>query len=105
MEGQKVLSESGKTFNIVLYSTHVPKTVEEALKREEWKQAMEDEIVALVKNRTWERCTVPKGKKVVGCKWVFTINIEVMGQSKDTKHIWLRKDTHMGLITRKPSHP
>ena len=34
---------------------------------------MRDEITALKRNSTWERCMLPKGKKTVGCKWVFTI--------------------------------
>ena len=34
---------------------------------------MEEEIRALIKNQTWEKCKIPKGKKVVGRKWVFTI--------------------------------
>ena len=34
---------------------------------------MKKEIDALIKNETWEKCTLPKGKKPVGCRWVFTI--------------------------------
>ena len=34
---------------------------------------MKKEIDALIKNGTWEKCTLPKGKKPVGCRWVFTI--------------------------------
>ena len=34
---------------------------------------MEEEISALNKNKTWEKCELPKGKKTVGCRWVYTI--------------------------------
>ena len=34
---------------------------------------MEEEINALRKNGTWEKCILPEKRKVVGCKWVFTI--------------------------------
>ena len=34
---------------------------------------MEEEINALIRNNTWEKCTLPTGKRPVGCKWVFTI--------------------------------
>lgn len=44
------MSESAKAFNIMLYSNHVPRSVEEALKKPEWKRAMEEEIEALAKN-------------------------------------------------------
>ena len=30
-------------------------------------------MLALKKNETWERCPLPKGKKTVGCRWVFSI--------------------------------
>ena len=62
-----------KAFNAVLYKAKVPKTVEEALKSQEWKQAMEAEIEALEKNHTWEKCRLPQEKRPVGCKWIFTI--------------------------------
>ena len=34
---------------------------------------MVEEMTALEKNNTWELSILPAGKKVVGCKWVFTI--------------------------------
>ena len=40
---------------------------------------MEAEMEALKKNGTWEKCTLPPGKKPVGCKWVFTIKYKADG--------------------------
>ena len=37
-----------------------------------WKDAMEEEIISLHKNDTWELTELPKGKKAFGCKWVYT---------------------------------
>ena len=34
---------------------------------------MEEEISALDKNKTWEKCELPKGKRTIGCRWVYTI--------------------------------
>ena len=34
---------------------------------------MEEEISALKKNETWEKCELPRGKKTVGCRWVYAI--------------------------------
>jgi hypothetical protein len=34
---------------------------------------MNEEMEALHKNKTWDLVKLPNGKKVVGCKWVFTI--------------------------------
>lgn len=40
---------------------------------------MREEIEARQKNRTWERCFLPKGKKVVGCRWIFSIKYKING--------------------------
>ena len=34
---------------------------------------MEEEIKTLEKNQTWELTDLPKGKKLVGSRWVYTI--------------------------------
>lgn len=49
-------------------------TVEEALKSsnaEEWKHAMDEEIQAHIKNKTWTITPVPKGRKANKSKWVY----------------------------------
>ena len=43
------------------------------------------EIKALEKNRTWECVSIPKGKKVVGCKWVFTVKHNLDGSIERLK--------------------
>uniref|UniRef100_A0A803L1R9 Gag protein n=1 Tax=Chenopodium quinoa TaxID=63459 RepID=A0A803L1R9_CHEQI len=47
-------SNTAVAFNASLYSNTIPRTVEEAFEDEKWRQAMEDEYVALEKNQTWE---------------------------------------------------
>ena len=39
--------------------------------KEKWKKAMDEEMQSLVKNHTWKLARLPKGKKVIGCKWVY----------------------------------
>lgn len=56
-----------------LLSEQIPNTTQEAEKMVEWREAMNMEMEALKKNGMWERCTLPQGKKPVGCKWVFNI--------------------------------
>ncbi|KAG8490975.1 hypothetical protein CXB51_014094 [Gossypium anomalum] len=36
-----------------------------------WMFAMQEEMESLHKNRTWDLVKLPKGKKVIHCKWVF----------------------------------
>ncbi|KAM2863705.1 hypothetical protein FF1_022443 [Malus domestica] len=56
-----------------------PTRVEEALKDPKWAAAIDEEMLALHKNGTWEIMELPKGKKLVGCRWVFTIKYKADG--------------------------
>ena len=73
------LSQSLKAFVHKLSSNHVPSTVQEALSNPKWTQATIEEMTALQKNDTWELMPLPKGKKTVGCKWVFSIEHKAAG--------------------------
>ena len=37
-----------------------------------WKLAAEEKLRALKENKTWEVVNLLKGKKAVGCRWIFT---------------------------------
>nr|GEY10698.1 retrovirus-related Pol polyprotein from transposon TNT 1-94 [Tanacetum cinerariifolium] len=53
-----------------------PSTFQEALNNSYasfWKEAMQEEIEALHKNKTWELVPLPGGRKPIGNKWVYTI--------------------------------
>ncbi|KAJ0845734.1 putative RNA-directed DNA polymerase [Helianthus annuus] len=67
------LSKEAKAITAALCSEQMPSTTQEALSSEEWKKAMETEMEAVKKNNTWEKCTLPPGKKPVGCRWVFSV--------------------------------
>ena len=73
------LSQTAVAFNASLYSSAIPKNIEEALQEPKWKQAMDEEIMALQKNRTWEKCRLPGDKKTVDCKWVFSVKYHADG--------------------------
>jgi len=62
-----------------LSSVSIPNNVQEALKDQKWKKAMNDEIEALQKNRTWELVNLPPGKKIVGCRWIITVKLNSKG--------------------------
>ena len=57
----------------------VPRNIQEALDEPSWKLAVFEEMNALKKNGTWEVVDLPREKKVVGCKWVFTIKSKADG--------------------------
>jgi hypothetical protein len=50
-----------------------PRTYNEAMKTsesEKWLEAMESEMKSLAKNNVWELVPLPKGRKLVDCRWV-----------------------------------
>lgn len=40
---------------------------------------MQEKIIPLDDNDTWELVPLPSDKKVIGCKWVFTIKVNPNG--------------------------
>ncbi|GJV81188.1 retrovirus-related pol polyprotein from transposon TNT 1-94, partial [Tanacetum coccineum] len=62
-----------------------PLSVEEAIKKEEWRRAMEDELQAINKNMTWELVSMPQGKTAIGLKWIFKIEFLTHGSIQKHK--------------------
>ena len=56
-----------------LTTLHEPQTYREASTDPLWQIAMKEELDALSKNHTWDLVTLPPGKSVVGCKWIYKI--------------------------------
>ena len=55
-----------------------PSTLQEAMSSSDasqWMAAMQEEMEALHKNKTWELVPLPQGRKAIGNKWVFKIKI------------------------------
>ncbi|XP_021715949.1 uncharacterized protein LOC110683848 [Chenopodium quinoa] len=50
-----------------------PTSYSEAAQNSSWVDVMDKEISALNKNNTWDIVMLPKGKKAIGCKWVYKI--------------------------------
>ena len=73
------MSKSALAFKAALYAMELPQDVDKAMQDVKWRKAMEEEIDALRKNETWEKCILPKEKKIVGCKWVYTVKYKADG--------------------------
>jgi hypothetical protein len=44
---------------------------EQAVGNLKWDKTMDEEMVTLDTNATWELVALPKDKKAMGCKWVY----------------------------------
>ena len=47
-------------------------------KRQEWMDAMRDELDSMAKNDVWELVDLPPGRKAIGNKWVFKVKRQWM---------------------------
>nr|GFC00291.1 putative reverse transcriptase, RNA-dependent DNA polymerase [Tanacetum cinerariifolium] len=72
-------SNNAKVFVVSLCVEEIPSSFEQALQSEKWKKAMDNEMKALKKNKTWDQCALPQGKKPVGCRWIFTVKYKPDG--------------------------
>jgi hypothetical protein len=50
-----------------------PTTVTEALCDPHWVAAMNNEVQALHRNKTWHLVPAPQGKNLIDCKWVYKV--------------------------------
>lgn len=53
---------------------------QEAVLDPRWINVMKAEITALEENNTWDIVSLPKGKRPIGCKWVFKIKYKDTGE-------------------------
>ena len=66
-------------------SEKVPPNNKEALKSPKWKVAIQ-EMDALKKNGIWSnQVDLPKGKKTVGCRWIFNVKYNSNGSVSQYK--------------------
>ena len=64
---------------------YVPKTYEEAMEHTEWRESVGDEVGAMIKNDTWYETELPKGKKAVTSRLLFTIKYLANGKPERRK--------------------
>ena len=55
-------------FIITLDESFVPRSYEEAMQHKEWRDSVNDEAEAMIRNDTWYESELPKGKKAVSSR-------------------------------------
>ncbi|GFS34572.1 hypothetical protein Acr_00g0034750 [Actinidia rufa] len=74
-------------------SISIPRSVHEALQNPLWVSAMKAEMEALQRNRTWDLIALPKGERIVGCKWVFSVKYLVDGSCHSDHTCFIRRQS------------
>nr|GEW22845.1 putative zinc finger, CCHC-type [Tanacetum cinerariifolium] len=71
-----------------------PESFEDAITCDQsahWREAMEDELNSMSKNNVWKLAELPKGAKLVGCKWVYKTKLEPNGNVERYKALLVAK--------------
>ena len=63
----------------MLCITGEPARLEDALGDPRWKNAMDEEYSALMRNKTWHLVPEKRGKNIIDCKWVYRIKKKADG--------------------------
>ena len=76
--------------HVAFHATEIeePFTIEEALasnNAEQWKAAADSKYRSLIENQTWELMDLPEDRKPIGCKWVFRVKYDGIGEVKSFK--------------------
>ena len=71
------------TANFCFYTNFLsviePKKVDEALRDDDWVEAMQEELTEFERNIVWTLIPAPAGKTFIGTKWVFRSNMDADG--------------------------
>lgn len=64
---------------LYLMGVDEPGSYRQAVKNDNWRQAMEQEMESIEENETWKLMKLPPGQKTIGLKWVFKLKKNVDG--------------------------
>lgn len=62
-----------------------PECYEDAARSKVWQNAMDEEMLAIERNKTWELVELPEGKNVIGLKWVYRTKYNADGEVQKYK--------------------
>ncbi len=74
---------SPSLYSILLTDAGEPKSYDEVVQVDtkiQWEFAMKDGMDSLLKNKTWDLCKLPTGKKALQKKWVYRLKEEEGGK-------------------------
>lgn len=66
--------------NMVEINSSDPFTFEEANNSLKWREAMDEEIRSIEKNKTWSLCSLPHGAKCIRVKWIYKTKLNELGE-------------------------
>ncbi|CAI9757745.1 unnamed protein product [Fraxinus pennsylvanica] len=91
------LSMGFHTFSSNLDNTEMSKNIQEAMTILKWKDDVLEEMQAREKNNTWDVVELSRGKRLVGCKWVFSVKYKADGTVERFKARLIAKGANVSV--------
>ncbi|RVX13369.1 Retrovirus-related Pol polyprotein from transposon TNT 1-94 [Vitis vinifera] len=91
VEPHTSLEDNGTTLRRIFFTSH------ELQESELWYNAMKDEMSSMRCNNVWDLVELPNGAKSIGCKWVFKIKKDSLGNIERYKAGLVTKGIHFDL--------
>src|SRR3954463_1547 len=73
------VDSEGEVIQCAMLVDSEPVSIEEALKKKVWLNAMKEELEAIERNKTWKLTELPKKKKAISIRWVFKVKLKPDG--------------------------
>ncbi|XP_015159024.1 uncharacterized protein [Solanum tuberosum] len=75
------ISKSGNTAShFSLFSNCDPISYTDTIKDPKWQQVMDEEMISIEKNDTWELTNLPENQKTISVKWVYKTKLKENGE-------------------------
>lgn len=74
------INDDGDLAHFTLLAKTEPIKFEEAIQDHKWKKAMNEEMISIEKNGTWELSYLPQSHKAIDVKWVYKIKMKSNGE-------------------------
>ncbi|MCI00654.1 retrovirus-related Pol polyprotein from transposon TNT 1-94, partial [Trifolium medium] len=75
------VNDEGELIHFAPLADSKPVNFRDALKGNEWKKAMEEELKSIKRNQTWKLVALPDKKKKIDVKWVFKVKLNPDGKN------------------------
>ena len=74
------VDDNGKLVHFAFLADSEPMRFADAIQHPKWQEAMNEELMGIEKNNTWQLTDLPKGHKAIDVKWVYKIKVKANGE-------------------------
>jgi len=90
-------------FTLLFFAYSEPVRLADVIQHPKWKEDMNEELMAIEKNNTWQLTNLLKAHKEIDVKWVYKIKVKANGEIDRYKARLVQRDSskEKAMITKK----